>query len=51
MSIPIFDISSRVVSLANFTLYRRNGPQPFVGSEPRKKFRQMDSSGIIARSW
>ena len=29
----------------------RNGPQPFVGSAPRKKFRQIDISGTIARSW
>ena len=51
MSIPIFDSSSRVISFACFTSKRRNGPQPFVGSEPRKKFRQIESSGIIARSW
>ena len=26
-------------------------PQPFVGSSPRKKFRQIDINGTIARSW
>ena len=30
---------------------RRNGPRPFVGSSPRKKLRQIDISGTIARSW
>ena len=48
---PIFDISSWVTPLANSTLNRRNGQMPLVGSEPRKKFRQIDISGIIARSW
>ncbi len=48
---PIFAISSRVISFAFFTSNRRNGPQPFVGSDPRKKFLQIDRSGIIARSW
>jgi hypothetical protein len=51
MSIPIFDSSSRVISFARFTSKRRSGPHPFVGSDPRKKFRQIDISGIIARSW
>ena len=51
MSMPIFDISSRVTPLAKSTLKRRNGQKPLVGSEPRKKFRQIDISGIIARSW
>ena len=30
---------------------RRSGPAPFVGSEPRKKLRQIDISGTVARSW
>ena len=30
---------------------RRSGPLPFVGSEPRKKLRQIDISGTVARSW
>ena len=30
---------------------RRSGPAPFVGSEPRKKLRQTDISGTVARSW
>ena len=30
---------------------RRSGPSPFVGSEPRKKLRQIDISGTVARSW
>jgi hypothetical protein len=51
MSIPIFPSSARVMSLAVRTSYRRHGPHPLVGSDPRKKFRQIDSSGIIARSW
>ena len=51
MSMPIFAISSRAVRLANGTSNHRMGQMPLVGSEPRKKFRQMDISGASARSW
>ena len=48
---PISSICSRTIRLASATSKRRNGPMPFVGSAPRKKFRQIDISGTIARSW
>jgi hypothetical protein len=51
MSMPIASKLSRQVCFAVATSNRRNGPQPLVGSEPRKKFRHTDISGIIARSW
>src|ERR1700716_430890 len=50
-SMPILRISSRITCLANLTLSRRAGPTPRVGSEPRKKLRQMDIRGTVARSW
>jgi hypothetical protein len=50
-SIPILASSFLAVNLANLVLSRRIGPKPLVGSEPRKKFRQTDISGTIARSW
>ena len=43
--------SSRVTWSARFRSKRLNGPQPLVGSVPRKKFREMLISGIMARSW
>ena len=51
MSMPMLCICSRVTRLAFSASKRRNGPQPFVGSEPRKKFRQIAISGTMARSW
>jgi hypothetical protein len=51
MSMPISAISLRVIFFAVVASNRLNGPQPLVGSEPRKKFRQMAISGTIARSW
>ncbi len=50
-SMPMLAISSRVTRAASLESNRLNGPHPVVGSEPRKKFRQMLISGIIARSW
>ena len=50
-SIPIPLSASRVTRSAVFPSYVRSGPRPFVGSDPRKKFRLMLISGIIARSW
>ena len=41
----------RVTARASRASNRRNGPHPRVGSAPRKKFRQIAISGIIARSW
>jgi len=51
MSMPMSSISRRVISRAFSRSNRRNGPQPLVGSEPRKKFRQTAISGTMARSW
>jgi hypothetical protein len=48
---PILRISSRITPCAALTSIRRSGPAPFVGSEPRKKLRQIDISGTVARSW
>jgi hypothetical protein len=50
-SIPILRSSSLMVSWANLTSSRFSGPKPFEGSEPRKKLRQIDISGTVARSW
>ena len=47
---PILDISWREVRLAYLTSKRLNGPRPLVGSEPRKKLREMLISGIMAKS-
>jgi hypothetical protein len=51
MSMPMASISRRVISRALSLSNRRNGPHPFVGSEPRKKLRHTAISGTIARSW
>ena len=48
---PIFLSSETIVSCAKRTSTRLSGPTPFVGSEPRKKLRQIDISGTVARSW
>ena len=50
-SMPILAISSRMTVLACLMSIRRSGPAPFVGSEPRKKLRQIAISGTVARSW
>ena len=51
MSMPISRSWVRTTSFANATSKTLSGPRPFVGSAPRKKFRQIDMSGTIARSW
>ena len=48
---PILAISSRMIVRAFLTSMRRSGPEPTVGSEPRKKLRHSDISGTVARSW
>jgi hypothetical protein len=48
---PIFFSSERMVFFASPMSIRRIGPTPIVGSDPRKKFRQIDISGTVARSW
>ena len=45
------DSAFLVVSRPFFRSSIRNGPNPVVGSEPRKKFRQTLISGTTARSW
>src|SRR5450759_2546418 len=50
-SMPILCISSRMTFLANRELSLLAGPKPMVGSDPRKKLRQIDISGTVARSW
>src|SRR6202140_5602480 len=50
-SMPIFCISSRMTILANRVFSLLAGPKPMVGSDPRKKLRQIDISGTVARSW
>src|SRR2546422_14521 len=50
-SMPILPISSRITFFANPMSSLRAGPMPRVGSEPRKKLRQMDIRGTVARSW
>ena len=51
MSMPICRNSERTVSRASLTSNIRSGQTPVVGSAPRKKLRQTDISGTIARSW
>ena len=51
MSIPISFSSFLTIRFAVAESNHRSGPKPFRGSAPRKKFRQMDISGTIARSW
>ncbi len=49
---PISRSSVRTVSRASLpTSNIFSGQTPVVGSAPRKKFRQIDISGTIARSW
>ena len=48
---PILAISSRMTDFACLTSIRRSRPKRFVGSEPRKKLRQIAISGTVARSW
>ncbi len=50
-SIPMFFISSRAIRAALSLSNRLNGPNPLVGSLPRKKLRLMLISGITDRSW
>src|SRR6267143_3147372 len=50
-SIPILPISSLITRLAKALSSTRAGPTPRVGSDPRKKFRQIDIRGTVARSW
>src|SRR5882672_4416298 len=50
-SMPIFCISSRMTRFANRASSLLASPKPTVGSEPRKKLRQIDMSGTVARSW
>ena len=47
------DTAKRITrrELAAMGIDIRDPDQPVVGSEPRKKFRQIAISGIIARSW
>ena len=42
---------TRAVRLANDESIQAIGPNFFLGSEPRKKFRHTDRSGAMARSW
>src|SRR3990172_7767701 len=51
MSMPIRCISSFERAAAVTASNCLNGPQPVVGSLPRKKFRLTLMSGITARSW
>ena len=48
---PIFAISWAVTALASFLSNRCQGPRPLTGSRPMKKFRMIDISGTVARSW
>ena len=50
-SMPILDISSRMIRWAPLMSSRWSGPRPRVGSLPRKKLRHTDISGTVARSW
>ena len=47
---PTRSIACTVISRARSTSSRRSGQTPRVGSAPRKKFRQIESSGATARS-
>ena len=55
--VRIADVDAHLAQLAADDRLRlgasnhRNGPKPLRGSAPRKKFRQIDISGTIARSW
>jgi hypothetical protein len=51
MSMPMSRSSLRTIRFAVARRTTASGPMPFRGSAPRKKFRQIDISGTIARSW
>ena len=48
---PILRSSPTMILCACLTSIHCSGPRLFVGSEPRKKLRQIDMSGTVARSW